>query len=114
MTATELQHEALQRATSGATLANYPTIYQGFLAKGIPEVEILPRENVFTFHAWKALGRQVKKGEHGVRVATIRKEKATDAQGEPIVKDGLQVYTSRPWSAVVFHISQTQPLTRHP
>jgi len=29
---------------------------QGFAAKGIPESEIKPRENVFTFNAWKALG----------------------------------------------------------
>ena len=32
--------------------------------------DILPRENVFTYHAWRALGRQVRRGEHGVKVTT--------------------------------------------
>ena len=41
------------------------------MAKGIPEADIKPRENVFTFDAWRALGRSVKRGEHGVRVVTF-------------------------------------------
>src|SRR5260370_25637546 len=63
--------EALTRAVSGQTMSNYPAIFQGFIAKGIPESEIRPRENVFTFDAWKALGRYVRKGEHGVKVVTF-------------------------------------------
>jgi len=47
--------EALSRATSGMSVSNYPTIYGGFIEKGIPESEIKPRENVFTYHAWRAL-----------------------------------------------------------
>ena len=62
--------EALQRAATGPSLANYPAIYAGFMAKGIAEDDIKPRENVFTFNAWRALGRTVKKGEHGVKIAT--------------------------------------------
>lgn len=54
-----IRQEALTRAISGQTMSNYPAIYQGFIAKGIPESEILPRENVFTFNAWRALGRYV-------------------------------------------------------
>jgi hypothetical protein len=50
---------------------NYSAIFQGFMAKGIAETDIKPRENVFTFHAWKALGRSVKRGEHGVKVVTF-------------------------------------------
>jgi hypothetical protein len=57
-----LQQEALEPATQGLALA---------MAKGIPESEIKPRENVFTFHAWKALDRSVKRGEHGVKVVTF-------------------------------------------
>src|SRR5690349_7011520 len=52
---------ALERATTQASLANYPVIIAGFMAKGIPESEIKPRENVFTFKAWRALGRIVRK-----------------------------------------------------
>src|ERR1700719_114657 len=63
--------EALSRATSGMSVSNYPTIYGGFIQKGIPESEIKPRENVFTYNAWRALGRQVRRGEHGVRVLTF-------------------------------------------
>jgi hypothetical protein len=64
--------EALSRATSGLSMSNYPTIYGGFMEKGIPESEIKPRENVFTYNAWRALGRQVRRGEHGVKVQHMR------------------------------------------
>ena len=97
----EIQQEALSRARSGLTLSNYPAIFHGFMDKGIPENEIAPRENVFTYQAWKALGRQVRRGEHGVRVntrRTITKEK----------EDGTTETYSAPWIATVFHISQTE------
>src|ERR1700676_3432529 len=68
---TEARQEALSRAMSGQSCSNFPAIFQGFAAKGIPEAEIKPRENVFTFDAWKALGRYVRKGEHGVKVVTM-------------------------------------------
>src|SRR5580692_10225733 len=71
MTKTEIATEALDRARNGETWTNYPAIFAGFIEKGITENDIKPRENVFTFHAWKALGRSVKKGEHGVRVVTF-------------------------------------------
>ncbi len=64
-------NEALDRATNGQALTNYPAIFEGFLAKGIAEADIKPRENVFTFQAWKAVGRSVRKGEHGVRIVTF-------------------------------------------
>ena len=105
MTKQEIQQEALTRATSGIVISNYPAIYHGFIAKGIPESEILPRENVFTFQAWKALGRHVRKGEHGVKVATVRifSRKVQDEAG----LDKEESY-SVPWSATVFHVSQTE------
>lgn len=64
----QIQAEALSRAINGESLLNYPAILDGFAAKGITDVE--PRINVFTYHAWRAKGRQVRKGEHGVRVIT--------------------------------------------
>jgi hypothetical protein len=48
---------------------NYGAIFQGFMEKGIPESEILPRENVFTYHAWRALGRQVRRGQPHQKMA---------------------------------------------
>src|SRR5262249_52445639 len=42
----EMQLEALSRAASGQSLTNLPAIFHGFMAKGIPEADIRPRENV--------------------------------------------------------------------
>jgi hypothetical protein len=62
-------------------------------------------ENVFTFHAWKALGRSVKKGEHGVKVVTFIEASARDTSeaGEETVRT-----YRKPHSTTVFHISQTE------
>ena len=108
MKAKELQAEALTRATCGLSTANYTAIVHGFAAKGIPVDEIIPRENVLTYHAWRALGRQVRKGEHGVRVLTfVPTGKADDAgKGTEGRKNRSGV---RPWSSTVFHITQTDP-----
>jgi hypothetical protein len=99
MTRTE-PAEALERARDNTSHTNYPAIYAGFAAKGIAEADIKPRENVFTFQAWKALGRSVKKGEHGVKVTTFveKKDRETD-----------KVVSRYPRTTTVFHISQTEP-----
>jgi antirestriction protein ArdC len=97
--------EALSRATTGQSMSNYPTIYGGFMAKGIPESEIKPRENVFTYNAWRALGRQVRRGEHGVKVLTfVECQKKDEQTGE------LKERFRRPFSTTVFHISQTDKI----
>src|ERR1700693_5114826 len=100
------RQEALSRAISGQSFTNFPAIFQGFAAKGIPESEIRPRENVFTFDAWKALGRVVRRGEHGVKVVTFieRQSKETDPD------TGERKIIRRPWTTTVFHVSQTDPL----
>jgi hypothetical protein len=112
----QIQTEALSRAVSGQTLTNWPAIFEGFLAKGIPEHEIKPRENVFTYHAWRALGRQVRRGEHGVKVVTFVTSKGkedkdgvatNDLDGTDKPKTGG---SRRPWMATVFHVSQTDPI----
>ena len=101
MQPTQQQAEALTRATTSLAMSNYPAIFSGFTDKGISEDEIQPRVNVFTFQAWKALGRQVRKGEHGVRVNTWVECKKKDPQ-----PDESETYR-RPKSTTVFHISQT-------
>ena len=98
--------EALHKATTGQALTNYPAIIRGFMEKGILPDEIKPRVNVFTFHAWKALRRTVRKGEHGVRVLTYiegSRKVADAATGEEKV-EGFK----RPWTTTVFHITQTE------
>ena len=106
----QIQEEALSRASSGQSLGNWPAIVAGFIAKGIPEADIRPRENVFTYHAWRALGRQVRRGEHGVKVVTfvaVRESKQpSEENGEPSRRRSGR----RPWSATVFHLSQTDPV----
>lgn len=102
---TEIQRQALSNAIGHQSTMNYDAIFSGFLEKGIPENEIKPRENVFTFHAWKALGRQVRKGEHGVKVVTwiTCKEKGAPADSE------AGTYR-RPKTTTVFHVSQTDAI----
>ncbi len=93
----QIQAEALSRAINGESLLNYPAILEGFEAKGISDVE--PRVNVFTYHAWRAKSRQVRKGEHGVRVVTWIT--GTDK------KTGKE--KKYPKRTTVFHVSQTDP-----
>ncbi len=110
MTKKEMQSQALANATQNQSLMNYASIFNGFMARGIPEAEIMPRENVFTYNAWLALGRQVRKGEHGVKVVTFvdcdEKDKKT---GE---KNGKSY--RRPWTTTVFHVSQTDAIQPEP
>ena len=96
--------EALHRAQHSESMANYGAIFEGFAEKGIPADQIEPRVNVLTFHAWKALGRHVKRGEHGVRVCTWvpMTKKGDDGSAQSIGK--------RPRMTTVFHVSQTAPI----
>ncbi len=105
MKAREMQEEALGRAQNGQTMSNYPAIYHGLMEKGIPEHDIQPRENVFTYQAWLALGRHVRKGEHGVRVVTFVRTNKTDL--DPSTGEEKSTGGSFPKSTTVFHISQT-------
>jgi len=76
------------------------------MARGIPESEIHPRENVFTFEAWKALGRYVRKGEHGVKVVTFIETKSREVDQDSSEPKIIR----RPWTTTVFHISQTEAM----
>ena len=98
--------ESLKRAIYGQSFSNFPAIFHGFAAKGIPESEIKPRENVFTFEAWKALGRYVRKGEHGVKIVTFIESKSEEIDPDK----GERKVIRRPWTTTVFHISQTEAM----
>ena len=104
MTNAEQQQEALSRALDNRSMSNYTTIYTGFADKGITDIR--PRINVFTFQAWKAKGRQVQKGQHGVKICTYvpmttKQTEASDTQPNTY---------RRPRMVTVFHISQTDPI----
>ena len=98
---------ALLRAKNGESWRNYPAIYAGLMAKGIARGDIKPRENVFTFDGWIALGRVVKKGEKGVKVVTFvtRDVEIENDEGETENKS-----YKKPWFSTVFHVSQTVEL----
>lgn len=101
MKATEIQKQALQRAQNGCSEENDLSVIQQFAERGISPADIIPRENVLTFNAWKAKGRVVKKGEKAAKIVTYIpiKDKETD-----------EVTGVRPKNAFVFHISQTKAL----
>lgn len=103
-TATASQEEALISARSRSGTMNYGAILSGFSEMGIKIEEIRPRENVFTFKAWLALGRVVKKGQHGVKVCTFIPASSNDK------KTGEVKNYRMPRATTVFHVSQTQEL----
>jgi hypothetical protein len=105
-TKSEIAQNALASATTQSSVANYPAIIEGFMARGISAANIQPRVNVFTYHAWRALGRQVRKGEHGVAIVTW----ITTEKDDPNLRPGemsSQPARRRPKTAYVFHVSQT-------
>ena len=99
--------EALGRAINGNSMANYVLIFEGFMQRGIDESKIEPRVNVFTYAAWKAKGRQVQRGEHGIKIGVYVpiKREVDKADGGKETKTSL-----RPRTATVFHVSQTEPI----
>ncbi len=98
--------KTLEKAVTGQSLVNYPRIIEGFMEMGVPSEQILPRENVFTYNAWKALGRQVRHGEHGVKIFTMREQSKTNTETGEIEK------RKKPAGSTVFHISQTDPIAK--
>jgi len=81
---------ALRRAREGMSPENDARVISGMIAAGYDPSEIDPRTNCFTYPAWQALGRQVLKGETGVKI--------------PVGKR----------LASIFHISQTSAIGDSP
>ena len=98
-----LQQQALDRAKNGISLRNDVAVIQAFAQRGITA---RPRVDTFTYAAWKALDRQVRRGEHGVKITTwIPIDAKTDASGEVTCPAGV-----RPKIASVFHVSPTDTI----
>ena len=105
-TPTETDLEALDRARHCRGRENIATVYSAFMDRGIPEAEILPGENVLTFRAWRALGRCVCKGQHGVRLLTyVERDRKVERDGKETTER-----VTFPKSTHVLHVSQTKPL----
>jgi hypothetical protein len=94
-----MQAAALERAQDGKMCANDLFIIAAYGARGI---DAHPRVDVFTYNAWRALHRHVRKGEHGVRITTYTHTETRNP-------DGTTDEQMFPVSAVVFHVSQTDP-----
>ncbi len=111
--ATAVETEALSRARGGLSASNYAAIVQGFADRGIPVDQIEPRANVLTYRAWRAVGRQVRRGEHGIKVPTWVPTKGRElSESEqqtlsPTQQKRRESGGLRPRMATVFHVSQT-------
>jgi hypothetical protein len=89
--------DALVRAREGNSHFNDARIMAGFSKLGIAVKPEDIRENILTFDGWLALGKVVKKGQHGVSIIVFRRDKKTGR--------------TQPGWARVFHVSQVETLT---
>ena len=102
--------DALARIQSGRSDNDTFTII-AFADRGIELDDIKPRENVLTFKAWRAVGRQVAKGAISVSIPVWIKpgnsgpDAGDNAESPETKKPGRMFCRSVP----VFHISQTIP-----
>ena len=102
---TEVQAQSLDRAKNGKSFSNFPIIIAGFSAMGIPESDIMPRQNVFTYQAWQAQGRQVRKGQHGIKICTFI---PVDVKDKDEKTGDVKIKTvNKARKTTVFHITQT-------
>lgn len=81
--------DTVAKAQRGMSIHNDTLVIAAFQERGI---EATPRVDVFTFNAWLAKGRVVRKGQKGVKIVTFFQK----ANGEKM-----------PRSVTVFHVSQT-------
>ena len=107
----EAERAALGRARNPfASVRNDIEVIAAFVARGIPAADVQPRQNVFTFRAWRALGRYVKRGEHGVKLTVWYPIDQADRDKTTGEKIGTKTTRLRCVAAVVFHVSQTAPI----
>ena len=104
-----LDREALERGSRCQPNSNDAQVYLQFGARGIAPHDIEtcgPHQNVRTYRAWRALGRQVRKGEKSVRLTVW----ITDGEDKVDAVTGKVVKARTfPRPACVFHVSQTDP-----
>ena len=103
-TTKETPADALARIQNGFS-KNDALVVALFAARGIDPKTIEPRENVLTYRAWQAKGRQVCKGEKSVRITTYI---PIDEKRDPVTGKVTRPAGSRPRLTAVFHASQTK------
>lgn len=100
--------EAYLRGSRVQPNSNDQPVIAALMACGIPLDDIItfgPGQNVRTYRAWRAIHRQVRKGEKSVRCTvwlSTEKPSKTDPTKTKLV--------SFPKTACVFHVSQTDEI----
>jgi antirestriction protein ArdC len=83
---------------TGQDSKNIKTVLVEFCARGVDLKQIKPNVNVLTYKKWRDKGRQVRKGEHGVKIIVMI-ENSDNKKANRV-----------PRKTTVFHISQTDPI----
>lgn len=105
----EKQCEALERGRRYRVGGNDLRVITEFQGRGMNPHDIEtfgPDQNVWTYDAWQALGRQVRKGEKSVRITvygSYESKERNEKTGEPIIKSCRS-------TACLFHITQTDAI----
>jgi len=113
----ERAEAALARGSRSMPNGNDVQAILEFANRGIPLEEIDtfgPNQNVRTYNAWRALGRQVRKGEKSVRLPVWYPIDSDCKDDEALAGRGDIPADKRPRcrlvTACVFHVSQTDPI----
>lgn len=103
--------DAMERGSRFLPNGNDGPCVMEFAGRGIPLDQIDtfgPSQNVRTYRAWRALGRQVRKGEKSVKLTVWRPHDDSPGLHVETDDDGKPVRVKcRPVTACVFHVSQT-------
>lgn len=98
----QMQRAALERARAPRFGPNLGIVLAECARRGFLDPPPVPGRTVLTFNAWRALGRTVRRGEHGIRIPVVIPTAHDPETGEP----GRRIIKT----AAVFHVSQTDPL----
>jgi antirestriction protein ArdC len=101
--------EALGRAQSGSSEKNEAIAEMWAMDCGYPNP--VARVNLLTYGAWQALGRQVRKGEHGCKLETWIPIGDAPERGERDENGKLRRQAMRRKLTTVFHEAQTDAIT---
>ncbi len=89
--------DALNRARNNTSAINEAIVIDHFSRLGLTDIR--PRQNVLSYHAWQALGRQVAKNATGCMITTRLPIKDDEDKTKFLIPKGVPV----------FHILQTVP-----
>ena len=107
----ELDRESLDRGSRRAPNSNDTVVMLTLESRGISTDDVHtfgPDQNVRTYRAWRALGRQVRKGEKSVRL-TCWRPVGDETKIDPTTGK-KQAVKCCPVTACVFHVSQTDAI----